>query len=236
MYHSIRFICRMERYVRQMLLEEITPEGQRKLAAAKVLIVGVGGLGSPVAHYLAAAGVGCLGLMDDDAVSLSNLQRQVLYVESEIGQPKAVMAAKRLQALNSQIKPVPIVGRLDESNAVSILSQYDMVVDGCDNFETRYLLDKTCEQLNKPYIYGAIQGFVGQVSVFDSRRGTRRYRDLFPQPSEEASKAVVGMTAAVVGSVQAHEVLKLVCGYGEVLCNRLWTIDLRTMQTHLINL
>lgn len=225
----------MERYERQTMLEEISMEGQRKLLNAKVLIVGVGGLGSPIALYLAAAGIGHIGLMDEDVVSLSNLQRQVLYAEAEVGQHKALVAASRLQSINSEIVIEPYVCRLDATNAEHIISQFDVVVDACDNFETRYLMDKVCESLNKPFVYGAIQGFKGQVSVFASG-GCLRYRDLYPEPSEDVSKAVIGMAAAVVGNVQAHEVIKLICGYGIPLTNRLWTIDLKTMQTYLIDL
>lgn len=218
-----------------MMLEEISMEGQRKLLKAKVLIVGLGGLGSPIALYLAAAGVGHMGLVDADVVSLSNLQRQVLYTAAEVGQHKALVAASRLRSLNPQIVIEPMVCRLDATNAEHLISQFDVVVDACDNFETRYLMDKVCESLDKPLVYGAIQGFQGQVSVFTSS-GRFRYRDLYPEPSIDVSKAVIGMTAAVVGSVQAHEVIKHICGYGDLLTGRLWTIDLRTMQTHLIDL
>lgn len=219
-----------------MLLEEISVEGQQKLSNAKVLIVGVGGLGSPIALYLAAAGVGHIGLIDDDVVSLTNLHRQVLYNETELGQSKVLVAASRLQDVNSQVMVEVMAYRLNEENAVRIISQYDVVVDGCDNSETRYLLDQMCHSLCKPYVYGAIQGFEGQVSVFDKVHSAHRYSDIFPIPIGTVSKAVVGMTAAVVGSVQAHEVMKIVCGYGEVLYNRLWTIDLKTMHTNLIDL
>lgn len=218
-----------------MMLEEISMEGQRKLLKAKVLIVGLGGLGSPIALYLAAAGVGHMGLVDADVVSLSNLQRQVLYTAAEVGQHKTLAAAARLRSLNPQIVIEPMVCRLDATNAEHLISQFDVVVDACDNFETRYLMDKVCESLDKPLVYGAIQGFQGQVSVFTSS-GRFRYRDLYPEPSIDVSKAVIGMTAAVVGSVQAHEVIKHICGYGDLLTGRLWMIDLRTMQTHLIDL
>lgn len=154
------------RYDRQMILPEIGEEGQRKLKQAKVLIVGVGGLGSPIALYLAGAGVGCIGLVDDDVVSISNLQRQVLYSEKELGKPKAICAAKRLSALNSEITSQPYPTRLTEENAQEIISQYDIVVDGCDNFSTRYLINDICAKTGKVYVYGAICSFEGQVSVF----------------------------------------------------------------------
>lgn len=154
------------RYDRQMILPEIGEDGQQKLKQAKVLIVGVGGLGSPIALYLTGAGVGCIGLVDDDVVSISNLQRQVLYSEKELGKPKATCAAERLSALNSEItiRTYPI--RLTEENAQEIISQYDIVVDGCDNFSTRYLINDICAEMGKVYVYGAICGFEGQVSVF----------------------------------------------------------------------
>ena len=222
----------MERYIRQTSLEEIGEEGQKRIAQARVLIVGVGGLGSPTAMYLAAAGVGYIGLIDDDIVSLSNLQRQILYTESELGMYKAEAAAVRLRSMNADVAVTPIVDRLTEENAEEVIGRYDMVVDGCDNFDTRRLMDRTCRRLGKPYIYGAIQGFAGQVSVFmDDNVG---YEELFGGPSGTSSQSVAGMTAGTVGSVMAHEALKLICGYGESLSGRLWTIDLLTMQSNLI--
>ena len=145
---------------------EIGEDGQQKLKQAKVLIVGVGGLGSPIALYLTGAGVGCIGLVDDDVVSISNLQRQVLYSEKELGKPKAICAAERLSALNSEITIRTYPTRLTEENAQEIISQYDIVVDGCDNFSTRYLINDICAEMGKVYVYGAICGFEGQVSVF----------------------------------------------------------------------
>lgn len=222
----------MNRYERQIALKEIGLEGQEKLRKARVLIVGAGGLGSPTALYLTSAGVGHITLIDDDEVSLNNLQRQVLYNEADIGQFKVLAAAAKLQGMNSLTDVLPLVCRLEEENAHELIRNYDIIVDGCDNFETRHLLDDTCHRLGKPYVYGAIQGFEGQVSVFDRNHGTKRYRDLFPTPPADCPKAVVGMTAGCVGSVQAHEVMKIICGYGDILYHRLWTIDLRTMQSN----
>ena len=172
------------RYDRQTILPEIGEEGQKKLLDAKVLIVGVGGLGSPIALYLAGAGVGCIGLVDDDVVSISNLQRQVLYSEKELGKSKAVCAAERLSALNSEIKIQPYSTRLTGDNAFDIIGEYDMVVDGCDNFATRYLINDICIQQGKPYIYGAICGFEGQVSVFNFGKRKKNYRDLYTDEEE----------------------------------------------------
>lgn len=229
------------RYERQTALPEIGQEGQEKLRKARVLIVGTGGLGSPVSLYLAGAGVGTLGLVDDDVVSLNNLHRQVLYTEEEIGTPKALCAARRLQELNSEITLQPHPQRLTPENATELVSSYDIVVDACDNFATRYLLCDVCTALGKPYVYGAVRGFEGQVSVFGHESCPRTYRDLYPDEAEMLSmphpgKAIVGVTPAIVGSVQANEVLKLICGYGELLAGRLWTIDLRTLQSFIITL
>lgn len=230
-----------ERYARQDMLPEIGSEGQEKLRNAKVLIVGAGGLGSPIALYLAGAGVGTIGLMDEDTVSVSNLHRQVLYTEDEVGISKTERAAERLQALNSDVNICMYPCRLTAENAAAVIAGYDIVVDACDNFATRFLLSDTCSALHKPYVYGAIQGFCGQVSVFCCGDHPKTYRDLYTD--EEAtlrmpppSKGVVGMTPAVVGSVEAHEVMKLICGYGEPLCGKLWTIDLRDMQSYLLDL
>lgn len=231
----------MERYSRQIMLPEIGEEGQARLAAAKVLIVGVGGLGSPIALYLAGAGVGTLGLVDDDAVSLSNLQRQVLYTEEEVGELKAVCAAKRLRPLNREVVINAYPTRLNAQNACELIEQYDIVVDGCDNFTTRYVIDDVCAALGKPYVYGAINGFEGQVSVFHYGEVKKSYRDLYPDEKEmmgmpPPSKGVVGVTPAVTGSIEATEVLKIICGFGEVLAGKLWTIDLRTLQSNIFSL
>ncbi|MBC8594282.1 HesA/MoeB/ThiF family protein [Oscillospiraceae bacterium N12] len=229
------------RYDRQILLPEIGEEGQEKLKAAKVLIVGVGGLGSPIALYLAGAGVGTIGLVDDDVVSISNLQRQVLYSEEELGDFKAVCAAMRLTALNSEIKINSCPGRLSKENAQELINAYDIIVDGCDNFVTRYLINDSCMALGKPYVYGAISGFEGQVSVFNYGDNPKNYRDLYPDEEEmlrlpPPSKGVMGVTPAITGSVQATEVLKIICGFGEVLAGKLWTIDLRTWQSNIFSL
>ncbi|MCM1109408.1 MAG: HesA/MoeB/ThiF family protein [Clostridium sp.] len=230
-----------ERYARQGMLEEIGREGQEKLRRARVLVVGTGGLGSPITLYLTGAGIGRLGLVDEDTVSVSNLHRQVLYGEAETGMSKVEQAARRLRALNSEVEIRTYPCRLTAGNAAEIIAGYDIVVDACDNFATRYVLNDTCRALGKPYVYGAIQGFCGQVSVFCTGPQAKTYRDLYPD--EEAMlrmppppKGVVGMTPAVVGSVEAHEVMKLVCGYGTPLAGKLWTIDLRDMQSYTLDL
>ncbi|MEG2573094.1 MAG: HesA/MoeB/ThiF family protein [Bacteroides sp.] len=230
----------MNRYDRQTLLPEIGEEGQRKLSAAKVLLIGMGGLGSPIALYLVGAGVGTIGLVDDDVVSITNLQRQIIYTEAEIGQSKVLCAQKRLQQLNSEIIINSFPIRLDKDNAETIISQYDIVVDGCDNFATRYLINDICVLLNKVYVYGAIRSLEGQVSVFNYKKKIN-YRHLCPDQEDVANvspldKGVMGITPAIVGSIEATEVIKLICGFGEVLDGKLWMIDLRTMQTNIISL
>lgn len=226
------------RYERQVILPEIGEEGQKRLAKSRVLIVGAGGLGSPAALYLAGAGVGTIGLIDDDVVSVSNLQRQVLYDEGQVGKPKALCARQRLQALNGEIAVCAYNERLSEENARTLISQYDIVVDGTDNFETRLLISDTCRELNKPYVYAAIGGLEGQVAVLC--KGSATYRTLFPElpsPSDiQTGKKVVGVTPAVVGSVAASQVLQLICNYGEPLIDRLWSIDLRTLQSFTIDI
>lgn len=229
----------MNRYARQTSLPEIGEAGQEKLRNAKALIVGVGGLGSPIALYLAGAGIGTLGLVDDDQVSISNLQRQVLYAEADLGQPKPLCGARRVQGLNSDVNVEAYPFRLDRKNAGELIRNYDIVVDGCDNFATRYLLSDTCNAWGKPYVYGAIQGFEGQVSVFCHGRRPRTYRDLYPDEAEALrmpppDPSVIGVTPAIVGCVEANETLKLICGYGEPLVGKLWTIDLRSMQSYLL--
>lgn len=226
------------RYERQIILPEIGEEGQKRLAKSRVLIVGAGGLGSPVALYLAGAGVGMIGLIDDDVVSVSNLQRQVLYDEGQVGKPKALCARQRLQALNGEITVLAYDERLDETNAMRLISEYDIVVDGTDNFETRLLISDVCKELNKPYVYAAIGGLEGQVAILC--KGSATYRTLFPElpsPSDtQTGKEVVGVTPAVVGSVAASQVLQLICCYGEPLIDRLWSIDLRTLQCFTIDI
>ena len=227
-------------YHRQTLLSEIGEEGQQKLKQAKVLIVGVGGLGCPIALYLATAGVGCLGLIDDDVVSLSNLQRQVLYDEADIGQPKTECAAHHLQQKNSDIELTAYPMRLTKENAEILIRDYDIVVDGCDNHATRYLISDVCHRLQKPYVYAAIGAFQGQVGILCYDHDAPTYRTLFPDEeamlSVEAGKGVIGTTPAVVGSIAANEVLKLTVGFGEALIGKILFIDLLTLDIQKINL
>ena len=227
------------RYNRQILLDEIGETGQLLLKQARVLIVGVGGLGSPIALYLAGAGVGTIGLIDDDTVSETNLQRQVLYSEPEIGLSKAEQAKLRLQALNSDIRVEAWNERLTPQNAECFIANYDIVVDGCDNFRTRYLINDTCVRLDKVYVYGAIREFDGQVSVFNyqavpTTAPLPRRRGMLAMP--HPSKAVLGVTPGVVGCVETSETIKVILGSPYVLSGKLWHIDLRSLESYVISL
>ena len=229
------------RYSRQIILPEIGEEGQQKLQKASVLIVGVGGLGSPIALYLCAAGVGTIGVIDHDKVNISNLQRQVIYTEADLEHQKALCAANHLKALNSKIICHSYPTRLTKENAKTIIENYDIIVDGCDNFSTRYLINDTCIELGKVYVYGAINEFEGQVSVFNyGKPPTKSYRDLYPDEANSletpTTKGVLGVTPAIVGIVEATETIKIICGFGEVLSGKLWTIDLRTWQSNIFSL
>lgn len=227
-----------ERYSRQTMLPEIGEAGQELLLKARVLIVGVGGLGSPVALYLTAAGVGCLGLVDDDVVSVSNLQRQVLYTEAEVGQPKVECARRRLTALNSMTHIETYPTRLTADNIEELVSGYDLVIDGCDNAATRYLIDEECARQGKPYIYGSIAAFEGQVSVFNYRGGPR-YSDLYPRPKvmpQPQPGGVVGSIPGVVGTLQACEAIKIITGCGQVLSGKLYLLDMLSLQNEIIEI
>jgi molybdopterin/thiamine biosynthesis adenylyltransferase/rhodanese-related sulfurtransferase len=218
------------RYARHFVLPQVGPEGQRALAESKVLLVGAGGLGSPAALYLAAAGVGTLGVVDADLVDLSNLQRQVLHGISNLGRPKVESAEKRLWELNPNVQVVPHNTRLTSFNALEILEGYDLVVDGSDNFPTRYLVNDACVLLGKPYVYGAVDRWEGQVSVFGLGDGPC-YRCLFRDPPPPgmvpscAEAGVLGVLPGVIGSLQATEVVKLILGIGESLAGRLVIFD-----------
>ena len=233
----------MERYSRQTILPELGEEGQKRLSSSRVLLVGAGGLGSPIATYLTAAGIGTLGIADADKVSLTNLQRQTLYRESDIGRSKVECAFERLHALNSEVHIDIYDSFLSPENAPDIIRRYDMVVDGCDNFSTRFLISDVCMQLGKPYIYGSIFGLRGQVSVFsypceDGR--IHSYRELYDE-SEVLSmphpgKAVLGVTPAVTGSVEASQALMIASGGKPSLAGHLWCIDLESMESYKIGL
>ncbi|MEX0362268.1 MAG: ThiF family adenylyltransferase, partial [Allomuricauda sp.] len=218
------------RYDRQTRLKGFGPNGQHKLAKAKVLVVGLGGLGLPVVQYLNAMGVGTLGLMDQDVVELHNLQRQVLYTEKNLGQSKLEVAHEKLQAQNSQTIFELYDTFLTKENALGIISDYDAVIDATDNFPTRYLINDACVILNKPFVYGALHGFEGHVSVFNHQGGPT-YRCLYPNmPTAEEvpdcnDNGVLGVIPGVIGTLQALEAVKLVADIGEVLSGKLLIYD-----------
>jgi molybdopterin/thiamine biosynthesis adenylyltransferase/rhodanese-related sulfurtransferase len=224
----------MRRYGRHLVLSEIGLEGQRRLKDARVLLVGAGGLGSPAALYLAAAGVGRIGIVDFDAVDATNLQRQVLHGTKDVGRPKVDSARDRLHDLNPHVEVVTHATRLDEENALDLVRGYDVVVDGTDSFAARYLVNDACVLLGRPSVHGAIHRFEGQVSVFCTPAGPC-YRCLFPEPPPAGSvptcaqAGVLGALPGMVGTIQATEVVKLVCGIGEPLVGRLLLVDATTM-------
>lgn len=225
----------LERYSRHLVLPEIGLEGQEKLKAAKVLIIGMGGLGSPLGLYLSAAGVGKLGLVDFDKVSISNLHRQVLFNADDIGKPKALVAEQKLKSLNPDIEIVSYNLKLTSNNALDIFKGYDIIADASDNFATRYLVNDVCVLLHKPDVYGSILRFEGQVSVYIPELGPC-YRCLYPEPPSPGSApsceegGVLGVLPGIIGSIQANEVIKLIIGKGEQLTGRLLILDALNMK------
>lgn len=220
----------MRRYARHLILPEVGPEGQKKLKQARVLLIGAGGLGSPASLYLAAAGVGTIGLVDFDLVESSNLQRQIVHGTSDVGRPKLQSARDRLLDVNPEIEVEGHEVRLTSHNALDILSGYDIVIDGTDNFPTRYLVNDACVLLGVPNVYGSIFRFEGQVSVFHAKRGPC-YRCLFAEPPPPglvpscAEGGVLGVLPGIIGSLQANETIKLILGAGEPLIGRLLLFD-----------
>ncbi|MFN7017719.1 MAG: molybdopterin-synthase adenylyltransferase MoeB [Fimbriimonadales bacterium] len=218
------------RYSRHLIMPEVTMEGQRRLKAARVLLVGTGGLGSPLALYLAAAGVGTIGLVDFDVVDYSNLQRQIIHFTSDVGRPKLQSAIEKINAINPHVHVIPFETRLTSENALEIMRDFDVVVDGTDNFPTRYLVNDACVLLGKPNVYGSIFRFEGQASVFWAERGPC-YRCLYPEPPPPglvpscAEGGVLGILPGLIGLVQATETIKLILGVGEPLIGRLLLLD-----------
>jgi sulfur-carrier protein adenylyltransferase/sulfurtransferase len=231
----------LQRYHRHLILPTIGEEGQRRLRAAKVLIVGAGGLGSPVALYLAAAGVGVLGVVDADDVELSNLQRQILHDTQGVGLPKVASARARLHSLNPHVRVVAYHTRLTRANALEIIAGYDIVVDGTDNFPTRYLISDACVLLAKPNVHGSVMRFEGQASVF-STGDAPCYRCLFPEPPAPgtvpscAEGGVFGVLPGMIGMIQATETIKLITRVGNTLAGRLLLFDALRMEFNTIAL
>jgi adenylyltransferase/sulfurtransferase len=227
--------AQFERYRRHLTLPELGVEGQKRLLEARVCLIGAGGLGCPVAQYLAAAGVGTLGIVDFDVVDASNLQRQVLYGTADVGRPKAEVARDRIAAMNADVRVELHRARLDASNALEILGVYDVVVDGTDNFPTRYVSNDACVLLGKPNVHGSIFRFDGQATVFDARRGPC-YRCLYPEPPPPgavpscAEGGVLGVLPGLIALVQATETVKLLTGIGEPLVGRLLQVDALRME------
>ncbi|MCB0402266.1 MAG: molybdopterin-synthase adenylyltransferase MoeB [Flavobacteriales bacterium] len=218
------------RYSRHLLLHQVGESGQERLKAANVLVVGAGGLGCPVLLYLSAAGVGTIGIIDFDTVEISNLQRQILFTTEDVGKNKALAAKERLQALNDQIRYEVYPERLTGLNAKELFGQYDLIVDGSDNFTTRYLVNDACVQTGKPFIHGAIFTFEGQFAVFNYQNGPT-YRCLFPEIPDQgaipncAEVGVLGVLPGIIGMHQANETLKLLLGVGKPLSGKLMVFD-----------
>lgn len=233
------------RYARHYSLKNFGIKGQQKLAEAKVLVIGAGGLGCPVLQYLTAAGVGTVGLADDDIISLSNLQRQVLYSTEDVGRAKAAVAALKLQQLNPDITVNGFKMVVNSSNALKLIADYDVVVDCTDNFAARYLINDACVLLNKPLIFGAVYQYEGQVAVFNvaDKHGVKtNYRHLFatpPDPLEVADcneAGVLGVLPGIIGTLQATEVIKLITGIGDALINKLMTFSILTYDNFIIEI
>ena len=228
-----------KQYHRHLILDQIGSHGQLKLKKAKVLVVGAGGLGCPVLQYLTAAGVGVIGIVDGDTVDQSNLQRQILYTTQDIGKSKGITAAERLKQLNPFVKFNVYQAYLDNINAVSLFKNYDIIVDGTDNFPSRYLINDACIIANKPLVFGSIFKFQGQVAVFNFK-GSGTYRCLYPKPPASNSVpncsdiGVLGVLPGIIGSLQANEVIKLITGLGKPLINQLLYFDALNLEQRLL--
>lgn len=229
------------RYSRHFLLPEVGEEGQAKILQAKVLMVGAGGLGSPSAYYLAAAGVGTLGIVDNDVVDISNLQRQILHANDRVGVPKVESAKKTLEGLNPDVKVIPYQAKLTSENIMEIIKDYDLVIDGCDNFPTRYLVNDACVLTKKPNVHGSIFQFEGQATVFYPGKGPC-YRCLYPEPPPAemapscAEAGVLGVLPGLIGVIEALEAIKLILGKGDTLIGRLLHFNTLTMEINTLKL
>ncbi|MFT4189555.1 MAG: adenylyltransferase/sulfurtransferase MoeZ [Aeromicrobium sp.] len=228
-------IDEVRRYSRHLIIPDVGMDGQKRLKNAKVLVIGAGGLGSPALLYLAAAGVGTIGVIDDDVVDESNLQRQVIHGQSDIDRPKVQSAAESVAEINPYVNVITHDVRLDTDNVLEIFADYDLILDGTDNFATRYLVNDAAVILNKPYVWGSIYRFEGQVSVFWAQEGPQ-YRDLYPEPPPPgmvpscAEGGVLGVLCASIGSIMVTEAIKLITGIGDPLIGRLMTYDALEMR------
>jgi adenylyltransferase/sulfurtransferase len=231
----------VRRYSRHLIIPDVAMAGQKRLKNARVLVVGAGGLGSPALMYLAAAGVGTLGIVDFDVVDESNLQRQIIHGQSDIGRPKAESARDSVLEINPLVNVVVHETRLDNDNVLGIFERYDLILDGTDNFATRYMVNDACVLLGKPYVWGSIYRFDGQVSVFWDEHGPN-YRDLYPDPPPPgmvpscAEGGVLGVLCASIGSVMVNEAIKLITGIGDTLLGRLLVFDALEMSWHEIKI
>ena len=233
-----------ERYQRQLILDGFGPSAQAKLASAKVLVIGAGGLGCPILQYLAAAGVGTIGIADNDIVSATNLNRQVLYTENDLGQPKVFVAEQKLGAQNSGIKIISFKERWNTQLSVDHFPDFDIIVDATDNFASRYLINDACVLLNKPLVFGAVSKYEGQVALLNVGNQEERinYRDLFPEPPrnnevQSCSEAgVIGFVPGIIGTIQAAETVKLITGIGRPLIHQLLLYNALRQETHTISL
>ena len=236
----------LQRYSRHLVLQDFGLDNQLKLRSAKVLVVGAGGLGCPALLYLTAAGVGTIGVIDSDHLEISNLQRQVLYTMSDIGKKKAEAAVQRLSELNPYTNLRPFSFRLTSANALDVMREFDVIIDGTDNFPTRYLINDACVLLDKPFVYGSILQYEGQAAVFNYRNASgevsANYRDIFPEPPTADSvpnceqAGVLGVLPGLVGCIQVNETFKIITGLGEPLANRLLILDSTTMEQTIIRI
>jgi adenylyltransferase/sulfurtransferase len=226
----------IKRYSRHLILPEVGMEGQERLKAAKVLLIGSGGLGSPLALYLTAAGVGTIGMVEFDTVDFSNLQRQIIHFTTDVGKPKLQSAGEKIKALNPNVKFVPYETKITSDNALELIKDYDLVIDGTDNFPTRYLVNDACVMLKKPNVYGSIFRFEGMASVFAPHLGGPCYRCWYPEPPPPgmvpscAEGGVLGVICGIIGNIQANEAVKLILGKGQPLMGRLLRFDALDMK------
>ncbi|QES88390.1 HesA/MoeB/ThiF family protein [Rhizosphaericola mali] len=232
----------MNKYQRQIILPSFGFEGQNKLSDATILVIGAGGLGCPALQYLVAAGTGTIGIIDGDTVSETNLHRQILFTVNDIGKNKATIAKEKLSQLNPDVKIIAYTQNITTENALDILEKYDLVIDGSDNFPTRYLVNDACVLLNKPFVYGAVSQFEGQVAILNSGEQKINYRDLFPEIPTQGSiqncaeAGVLGVLPGIIGTMQATEAIKFIVGFGETLENKLLTYNLLSQDLFTIDL